>query len=230
MKRKYIEDETLINLIKDYVNEELYGDCAKLTYSGIGEYVRKNGYPKLNDKSIRDKKEVVNYVRNLKGVKSDRLNAAKKLVVFKSLDAKNLFCKNIPVNDMISILNQRDDYYKSISDNCSLLINEFNKLEKDNIELRKKIKELENFEEKYNEIAKINITLRKQNKQQLEIINNYINPEIANEILKEDGLLEKTNSMINESEMKEKIITPDKNIKEIKNNTIKHLFSLIEDK
>ena len=58
----------------------------------------------------------------------------------------------------------------------------------------------------------------------LQLVEDYVYPEIANEMLKKDGFLKTTANIVEPAKMEDKLIDIDTDVSAIKNNLIKDLF------
>ena len=94
------------------------------------------------------------------------------------------------------------------------------KLEKLQTEQLEVIDRITNFKRILNE-------LKTENKQLYDIITTYVYPEIANEVLKKDGLLKNTGNIIDSKVLEKNIITPKTKI-QAKTSVIQGLFDMLD--
>ena len=60
-RKLIIESEKLIDFIDRYITEVCNGNPQKIKIPALGDYIRSNGYPHLNDNIIRRNNEARKY-------------------------------------------------------------------------------------------------------------------------------------------------------------------------
>lgn len=216
-RKKLIEDNKLKQLIYEYYNY-CDNDFSNFKFSKFGQYIRTNYDSKITDTLLRRNaviKECLNALKT-KSIEDDILTIA----VYKNIDVDNLIINSNSISSIKHTVSELDQYYKNICNSYNKVVAENNKLKSKIKEQNKKIKELDSICDEYNKHTKENNKLKQQIKSLEQYIKDYIHPEIANELLKKEGLLKNTSGIIKE-EVVENIITPSS---QIKSKVISNLF------
>lgn len=229
-RRKIITDKELIGLVDTYFSEQCEGDVKLLKTPLICEYIRKNGYPSYQDYILRRNKAVMEHINQIKTLQSDE--DYKFLSAYKTIDVEEFVSKNHGVSAMKRALTELDSYYKSVSDKATKICDRNRELESllaDNkVKIMELNMELESSREEIEELKNSIKALTVNNGSYREIIDTYVYPEIANELLKQSGLLQNTNGIIKVDAVKTEVIHPDTPIKS-QSNIIQGLFDRIEE-
>lgn len=233
-RQKLIEDSILLELIKKYFNEECHNDVRKLKAVEITKYINAHGYPDYRVTTLRRTKVAVEYIEELKKSISD--NNFVTLVSYQTIDAALLIESNRSRTRLIKAITERDCYYKTIADSAVQALDKYNQLkrkyetEKDrNIALTIKVEELEKLVAEYKAEIKLLNNELKINKS---VIDTYIYPEIANELLVKEGAIRKTENPLKENAIEGNLITTTANVKKtVKSgsNVINGLFNILEE-
>lgn len=189
-RRKYIEDDELRKICYRYLHEELQGAGSRVKLADLVEYIQKSGYPDFKEHLLR-KEPGVSIYREIKGRKANEITKA--LVMYKPINVDAFLETNSTPHLMRRALVQLDSKYKEIADAALVVINERNYTrskinglleERDALENRLEEAEtkLAEFKRKASELEAKCIALSKY-------INSFVNPEIANAIFSEDGLV-----------------------------------------
>lgn len=229
-RRKLITDEQIIEMIDKFYIEQYEGEASLLKVPAIGTYIRNHGYPDCKDYLIRRSEAAQEYIEKLKAAQDG--NELNILSTYKTIDVDEFIEHNHSKTAMKKALSELNMYYKSVSDAAS-------KMHKKNIELEEKIKksssnikisneQTKHYEQEITDLKHINKALRDENKNLRIIIDTYVYPEIANELLKESGLLQDTDGIVNPEQMKSQIIHADTPVKS-QSNVIQGLFNKMED-
>lgn len=228
-KKKEIPDQLFIKLINDFYVLECNSDPNKLKLPKITEYVNKNGYPKYKVTSLRRNKPIRDYIDSITTAASD--NNFKIVASYKTLDIESFLSTNKTHNSLVKALSKLNTYYKTLADAAIQIHNKNKKLEQDINKLKIIIDDLETAIGSYKEQTLIPDpdykSLIAENKKLRDFIYKYIYPEIANELLSEEGLLKKSDSMINKETLTNSIIKANSSVqasKDIKSHVIKNLF------
>lgn len=230
---KYIEDDILLDLIKKYFDYECKGDIKKLKATDITRYINQNGYPDYPATTLRRTRIAMDYIEELKNTVKDEHYTTS--VSYQTIDAAALVDSNRSRDRLIKAITDKDNYYKTIADAASQSFNRYNALSKKydkEVELRKQLEDKNALLEKeLNEKKSIIRELEKQLKAYKSVIDTYVYPEIANELLVREGAIRETGEIISNDALDTDIITPTTNIKtKIKSgsNIIEGLFNIEE--
>ena len=235
-RKLIIETDKLINLIDKYIIEECGGTPSKLKIPALADYVRRNGYPNLNDNIIRRNDEARKYINSLKETEEIKFNNI--AITYHTLNVDKFLETNSSKNSLKTALVERDNYYRNIAMATTFYKDLSSKHEKKIAELETIIKELQlkldttylqqlNTLDKVDTIKKSSKELEIENKLLHDIIDTYVYPEIANELLKKSGLLKNTGNFIDVKKLEKEIVSPSTKI-QAKNKVIQGLFNSLD--
>ena len=229
-RRKIITDEELLTYIERFLNERCEGKVELLKIPAIGEFIRSNGMPEVNDVIIRRNKKARNFIENLK--KKQENEDIYVISTYKTLDVDAFIQRNCSISAIKKSLTELNIYYKKISESANKICEKYKDIEKKYKTLKvenKKISEKNVEYSNQNNLFKNEIKmLKNQNKALKMIINTYVYPEIANELLKQSGILKNTGDIIDPKAIEENIIKTDTKIKS-NSNVITQMFRRFEE-
>ena len=220
---KQIEDDVLLDLIKKFFNDECRGNIKKLKASEIVKYINANGYPDYPATTLRRtpiKATVVDehYVTS---------------VSYQTIDAALLVNTNRSRDTLIKAITDRDNYYKMIADSAAQTFERYNTLSRKydtEVIARKKSEDTVSTLKELNSENKNRIQeLEKELKAYKSVVETYVYPEIANELLAKEGAIRQTDEIIKADSLENDIITATTDIKKIsksRSNVIEGLFKL----
>lgn len=227
-RKAKIDDATLLNLLDQFFIGVCNKDISMLKIPAFADFVRKNGYEEVHDYLIRRNTAVRNRMEELK---ADANTAYQnRAVVFRNLDVDAFLAKHTSPAALKKALTERDNYYQQLSESAAYCIGKYNEMNEqittltdENILLKSKnISYTDEFKQ-----LKTEIRYQKDEIQKLRgFIDSYINPEIANELLKQDGLLKTTAGIVDVASMEANILHADSEVTP-KNNIIRNLFERI---
>lgn len=229
MARKVkVDSDVLIGLIDQFYAEKCDGNAKQLKIPQIGKYVRSKGYD-VADYLIRRNENAKEYIKRLQECTEE--SHVHTVVVYRDLDMESFLEKNNTKDKLKKALKERENYYRTITHSASYSFKENKRLEQQLIEYKKRIKELKDMleitERKATDIFSDNKNYKSENQKLREIINTYVYPEIANKLLKQQGLLKNSAEIVNTDVIKDEIISADTDITGIKSKIIKGLFERI---
>lgn len=223
-----IDDATLLNLLDQFFVEECNKDISKLKIPAFAEFVRQNGYEDVQDYLVRRNTAVREHIRQLKS-NADTVYQ-NRAVVFRNLDVESFLSKNTSPAALKKALSERDNYYQQLAEAAAYCIGKYD-------EQKEEIKKLATEKETLQFGNTSYITENKQLKTRLRenqaeiqklrtFIDTYVNPEIANELLKQEGLLKTTAGIVSADAVVENIVRSDSNVAP-KNTIVRNLFDKI---
>lgn len=231
---KLIEDGILLDLIKKYFYEECHNNIKKLKTSEIVKYINNNGYPDYPVTTLRRTKAAMDYIEELKNTVSDDNYVTS--VSYQTIDAALLVDSNRSRDTLIKAISERDNYYKTIADSAAQSFERYIEIKKkydvelkNNALLSEQIVELQNLISQYRlEIRELTHELNAHKS----VIETYVYPEIANELLVKEGAKRETEGIIKEDAFNDTLITATTDITKTtksSSNVIKGLFSILEE-
>lgn len=227
-RSKKMEDEDMLALVQKFYIEKCRSNPAKLKIPAIGNYIRSLGYD-IDDFLIRKNKIVREYIDSTKNTQVK--TAVTRVAAHRDIDVDAFLAHNSSPQALRKALIDRDNYYGVIADSAVLIFKENETLGKKISELTKRVEELEErsmtAETSVAELSVENRGLKTMNRAYRKIIDTYVYPEIANELLKKEGILLNTGEYVDPVKTEEKVIRADDDIKDITNSVVKDLYDRI---
>lgn len=185
-RKKIIEDDALLDLIKTYYNEVCHGNARLLKLPHIAEYIRKNGYDDYQVTTLRRNEAARTYIESLKG----NVVHAGETIVYKTLDVESFLNNHTSRDSMKKALTDLDTSYRNMAEAAMTIKDNNRKLEKEADTLSSEnasLKEENDRLSKNDAIQKAKIKeLSEQNDTFKRFIDDNVYPEIANQLLKDD--------------------------------------------
>lgn len=227
-RKAKIEDATLLYLLDQFFIEECNKDVTRLKIPAFAEFVRRNGHEDVQDYLVRRNVSVREHINQ---IKMDADSAYQgRAVVFRNLDVDLFLSKNTSPASLKKALTERDNYYQQLAESAVYCIGKYDELKE---EISKLTTEKEALQLEKNSYAAENKQLKTSLREYQEeiqklraFVDTYINPEIANELLKQEGLLKTTAGIVSVEAIAENIVQPDSDIIP-KNNIVRNLFDKI---
>lgn len=227
-RKAKIDDITLLNLLDQFFIGECNKDISKLKIPAFAEYVRKNGYEDVQDYLVRRNTAVREHIEQLKGDVDSAYQS--RAVVFRNLDVDLFLSKNTSPAALKRALTERDNYYQQLAESAAYCIGKYSELKEQVAKLttEKEILQFENVSYMA-ENKQMKTKLREEHTEIQKLrtfIDTYVNPEIANELLKQEGLLKTTAGIVSTEAVVENIVRADSDVAP-KNNIVRNLFDKI---
>lgn len=227
-RKTKIDTETLISLVGQFYAEKCENNPNALKIPAIGEFIRTQGYD-VADYLIRRNQGVRDYISNLQNnTEETYINSVS---VYRDMDIKGFIEKNNTPSKLMQAIKERENYYREVTTSATYCFQENKKLKQKLQDMEKRIKELESSvtmnEGTYLETSRLYKELKEENKQLRDIIDTYVYPEIANELLKKQGLLKTTAEVVDIEKVESTVINSDTDVSQIKNNILKGLFDKV---
>lgn len=227
-RKAILSDEKLVELLEHFFIEKCEKNPSMIKIPAFAEYIRNSGYPDVKDYIVRRNETVRKRIRQLKDASEEDI--IQSAVVFRNMDIDEFLAHRTSPAALKKALSEREEYYRHLSISANYCINEKKNLEQKVISLEKENericaenemleKELESCKKQMHELKDT------QNKLKA-FIDTYVYPEIANELLKQDGLIKETAGIVDVNLMETKVIDANTDVKP-KNHTIRRLFDTI---
>lgn len=195
-RSKIIENDELIRLIEKYFKEECYGNADRLTPKNITAYINNNGYPDYRDYLLRRNEEAQVYINKIKNTENKSIQT---LVTFKTIDARRFVEEHNTDKKLIAGITSLNNYYKQVAESALKVFKDMKNYESVIDELKEENKALkENNDKLSNENTELkdkNYKLRRniddikeERNIHKKVIDKYVNPEIADKLLKKEGI------------------------------------------
>lgn len=216
-RKKYIDDEELVLLFEQYLQEQCSNDPKTFKIPQFGNYIRNNGFPQVADTTIRRNKEFRQALNDKLELFED--DSYQTVITYKTLDVERFLMTNRTPKAIKSALVELNGHYKRIVDVAIDYKDEVESLKKRMEELKSEVAQLKESKYVFDEQVRTNKELAEENKKLRNLLKTSLYPEIANELLKEEGLLKFDNQTVTKQYLKEQVITADSEISFIKNKT-----------
>jgi len=215
MARKKDENhkpEMLISIVERYITEK--DPCKRPKYSQLGEFARSIGFD-IGNHIFQKSTNVREYLDT--AFSSSKASCRLTVAVYDTLDTERFIATNNTPQKLKNALHERDNYYKKVVLSAGQAFDENDELRKRidalNDENRKLKADNISLSEELDSIKKQVRDLKSKEKKLRDIVDTWVNPEIANEMLRQEGLLKDTAEIIKPEMMEKKTITGSSNIK-----------------
>ena len=212
---KLIEDTELLNLIMRYFREECGGSIKKLKTAEVVRYINNHGYPEYPATTLRRTPAAMELIEKLKAsITNDEYIT---VAAYQTIDAAALVDSNRSRDALIKAITDRDSYYKVVAasatntfDRYNQLLDQHNAISAQKAALEEKAATLETQLERTLERSK---DMEKTLKAYKSVVDTYLYPEIANELLAKEGAIRKTDQLIDPAVLDNNLITPETKIR-----------------
>ena len=204
-RRKHIEDVEIIEHFEKYLQEECSNNVTLFKIPRFGDYLRKNGFPSVADTTLRRNNGFRELLAERKAKYEEEEEEYRTVITYKTIDVDSFMATNRTPNAIRTGLSELNLYYKKVAEAALEFKNENEKLQDENEELKEQIQQLLQKETSRKALETENIKLRA-------LIKSSVYPEIANELLKEEGILQSEQHVITDEFMANNILTADSEI------------------
>ena len=202
-RRRLISDEDLFEKFEEYVINECSNDISLFKLPKFGDYLRTTGFPEVTDTTLRRNKKFRITIEKRKAEAEDE--EFQTIITYKTLDIDSFMMTNRTPRAIRSALVELNKYYKRIVEVALKYKDEAEVLVLENKKLQEQLQTAtSNIEERK--------VLMDENNALKSIIKTTVYPEIANELLKEEGLLKSESRIISDEYLASQIITADSRI------------------
>lgn len=216
-RKKYIDDQELLLLFEHYLLVHCSNNPRLFKIPQFGNYLRSNGFPQVADTTIRRNEEFRQALNDKLELFED--DTYQTVITYKTLDVERFLMTNRTPKAIKSALVELNGHYKRIVDAAIAYKDEVESLKKRMEELKSEVAQLKESKYVFDEQARANKELEGENKKLRNLLKTSLYPEIANELLKEEGLLKFDHQTVTKQYLKEQVITADSEISFIKNKT-----------
>ena len=209
-RKKYIDNQELLLLFEHYLLEHCSNNPRLFKIPQFGNYLRNNGFPQVADTTIRRNKEFRQALNDKLELFED--DTYQTVITYKTLDAERFLMTNRTPKAIKTALVELNGHYKRIVDAAIAYKNEVESLKKRMEELKSEVAQLKESKYVFDEQVRTNKELAEENKKLRNLLKTSLYPEIANELLKEEGLLKSDQQLVTKKYLSENIITSDSKI------------------
>lgn len=204
-RRKHIEDVEIIEHFEKYLQEKCSNNITLFKIPRFGDYLRNNGFPSVADTTLRRNTGFREVLAERKAKYDEEEEEYRTVITYKTIDVNSFMATNRTPNAIRTGLSELNLYYKKVAEAALEFKNENVKLQDENEELKEQIQQLLQKETSRKALETENIKLRA-------LIKSSVYPEIANELLKEEGILQSEQQVITDEFMVNNILTADSEI------------------
>lgn len=201
-RRKHIEDVEIIEHFEKYLQEECSNNVSLFKIPRFGDYLRKNGFPSVADTTLRRNTGFREVLAERKVKYDEEEEEYRTVITYKTIDVDSFMATNRTPNAIRTGLSELNLYYKKVAEAALEFKNENEKLQDETEKLKEQIQQLIQKETSRKALETENIKLRA-------LIKSSVYPEIANELLKEEGILQSEQQVITDEFMANNILTAD---------------------
>lgn len=223
-----MDQEQMLIFTQQFYAEKCDNNPELLTPAEIGKYIRSQGYD-IADYLVRRNPLIRDYIDKMKN--QNVLAKITTVSVYMDVDIDELLRKNSTPNKLKKALIEREAYYMELAHSASIIFAENKKLKAKIKSLESRLDELETTFSDKEQVSKEVLADYKaavtNNRIYKDIIDTYVCPEIANELLKKQGLIKETAGYLDAEKVHNGVLKADDNVKSFKNNIIKGLFTSI---
>lgn len=211
--RLFTEDE-LIALINEYYLE--YPNRMVKT-SDLERYANAHGHPEFKSYSIRRCPKAKQYIDQINA--NNQVTLETTIVTWRQLDVDAFLNLNRSRSDLKNALIQRDNYYGEVCRSAGEFLRDKEHLED---KIRRMKSEINDLKSQIAELEQMNTNKINRYSQEMlskmkKVLDTYVYPDIANEILKKEGLDSLFSLYVNPESVESEIITPE-SVLEISSN------------
>ena len=204
-RRKHIEDVEIIEHFEKYLQEVCSNNITLFKIPRFGDYLRNNGFPSVADTTLRRNTGFRELLAERKAKYEEEEEEYRTVITYKTIDVDSFMATNRTPNAIRTGLSELNLYYKKVAEAALEFKNENEKLQDENEELKEHIQQLLQKETSRKALETENIKLHA-------LIKSSVYPEIANELLKEEGILQSEQQVITDEFMANNILTADSEI------------------
>ena len=227
-RKAKFDSETLISLFDQYYMEKCHEKSYCIKISDFGSYMRSKGF-EIQDYTIRRNESLMNRVNDFKE-KPEEVHL-KSVSFFRDTNIEQFLTLNNTKEKLSAAITEKDNYYRSLSESASYFFKKNKEVEDENRSLSQKMllfeEENKELKAEIDRLSKENRAYKTENKQLRGIIDTYVYPEIANELLKKQGLLKTTAKIADIEAIEANLVSATDDISNLKNNVVKDLFRLL---
>ena len=214
--RLFTEDE-LIALINEYYLE--YPNRMIKT-SDLERYAKTHGRPNFKAYSIRRCAKAKQYIDQINA--NNQVTLETTIVTWRQLDVDAFLNLNRSRSDLKNALIQRDNYYGEVCRSAGEFLRDKEHLED---KIRRMKSEINDLKSQIAELEQMNTNKINRYSQEMlskmkKVLDTYVYPDIANEILKKEGLDTLFGLYVNPASIESEMITPESVLEIISNQNI----------
>lgn len=203
--RSFTEDE-LIALINEYY---LKYPNRMIKTSDLEQYARTHGRPNFKAYSIRRCAKAKQYIDQINA--NNQVTLETTIVTWRQLDVDAFLNLNRSRSDLKNALIQRDNYYGEVCRSAGEFLRDKERLE---AKITRMNSEINNLKNQIAELEQMNTNKINRYSQEMlskmkKVLDTYVYPDIANEILKKEGLDSLFGLYVNPESVESEMITPE---------------------
>lgn len=187
---KKASDEMLVSIVEEFYSTVACGDMSKMKFASLEVFSRERG-EEIKEHVFRRNAAVLKRIEELKDIASG-VQGLQMAVGYKNLDVDGFIKGCGSLEELRAKLVELDGYWKDVYERSTAAVEDSRKeilsrsvIEKNNAELSKTNEDLGR---RYEEIRKENNEIKQENIYFRKIIDKYIMPELARELMRQANL------------------------------------------
>lgn len=203
---KSVSEDEIIALINEYY---LKYPNMMIKASDLERYANANGHPNLKAYSIRRCPKAKQYIDKINA--DNQVTLVTTIATWSQLDVDAFLNLNRSRSDLKKALIQRDNYYGEVCRTAGEFLNDKNRLETKITRMQSEIDDLKNQIAQLEQMKtnKINQYSQEMLSKMKKVLDTYVYPDIANEILKKEGLESLFGLYVNPDSVESEMINPE---------------------
>lgn len=211
---KSFKEDELIALINEYY---LKYPNMTIKVSDLERYANAHGHPEFKSHSIRRCPRAKQYIDQINV--NNQVTLETTIVTWRQLDVDAFLNLNRSRSDLKNALIQRDNYYGEVCRSAGEFLRDKKQLEAKITRMKSEINDLKNQVAELEQMntKRINRYSQVMLSKMKKVLDTYVYPDIANEILKKEGLGSLFGLYVNPESVESELITPE-SVLEISSN------------
>jgi hypothetical protein len=203
---KSFKEDELIALINEYY---LKYPNMTIKVSDLERYANAHGHPEFKSHSIRRCPRAKQYIDQINA--SNQVTLETTIVTWRQLDVDAFLNLNRSRSDLKNALIQRDNYYGEVCRSAGEFLRDKKQLEAKITRMKSEINDLKNQVAELEQMntKRINRYSQVMLSKMKKVLDTYVYPDIANEILKKEGLGSLFGLYVNPESVESEMITPE---------------------
>lgn len=202
-RKKYIDNNELLKQFEEFLEQECSNDMSLFKIPKFGEHLRANGFPNVADTTLRRNAVFRELLAERKAKYEEEEYQV--VITYKTIDVDSFMATNRTPNAIRTALTELNQSYKRIVEAALEYKDIAEKLQAENEVLKTQNGILTKKNSTRND-------LEEENKKLHAILKTSVYPEIANELLKEEGILQSNHQVITDEFMVSNVLTADSEI------------------
>ena len=183
-RHEKISDKKLFELLDKFCYEQ---NPWVIKVPQFGDFVRSHGYPDVDDYLIRRHRPVIDEIKNRNSPNVEEYEIT--VATYLPLNIQDFLQKNNTTEKIADAIARRESYYSNLAKSAGKIIQEKQTFHEEKQQLQQEVMRLQSELQRTEKYKAENTELKKENKLLRDLINETVNPSVANEILYSHGIV-----------------------------------------